>query len=305
VLAGIQSITVDKSGNYYIFDYKHGTIIKLDRELVFVKAIGRKGEGPGEFRIMGRTPNHISIGLDGNLYLFNWASRRIKKYSPEGKHIRDFSYEQFNDFRVLVDEKGTFYLPSVKGHIFDVHDSKMNYQKSLLPGSDLKTFLFFDHPACITIRRTNPGYSNMRHDWLSTKEIVLINQFDLSVSIINPENGKVVKKFYAWDDFILSEFKKKIKRSLDRTKNSGNCSYCWAFITFFVDNKDNIFLEFLSTDSSQYLYKFSREGDMIQLYQIERAEIDGIPYFFQYKNNKFYSETSSGIHIFREKIEKK
>jgi len=190
IFAGIQSVTVDDAGNYYIFDYRHGTIIKMNPEFEFVRSIGRKGEGPGEFRVRGRTPNHVSIGVDEYLYLVNWLGRRIVKYSLEGKYIGEVKFQQFKGFRVTADAKGNLYLPSIKEHIIDIHDSSMNYKKSLIPISELKTFLFLKPPPCVIYRFAIPSDSNIGYDWLRTKELVLINKYDLSVTILNPESGK-------------------------------------------------------------------------------------------------------------------
>ena len=215
VLAGIKSTAVDKSGNYYLFDFKHGAIIKLNREFKFIKTIGSKGEGPGEFRIRGMTPNHLSVGLNEKLYLVNWLGRRIYKYSLEGKYINELKYEQFNGFRLAVDARGTLVLPSIKSHIIDIHDSNMKYKKSLIPISELRTFLFFKPPACVIIKFAIPGFSNIRYEWLSTNDLMILNNYDLSLTLVNPATGKIQKKFYAWDDYILAEYKKKIKRTLE------------------------------------------------------------------------------------------
>jgi len=302
--AGIQSIAMDKTGNYYVLDYKHSTVIKLDENFKFTKSIGKKGEGPGEFRNLTNTPNEISVGLDENLYVVNFMSRKVKKFSLEGKHITDFTFQQLSPFKVIVDSKGDLYFPSMKGSIIDVYDSKMNYKKSLLPGNTLKTFLFFDRPDCVIIRHTIPGIINIKYDWLSTKELILLNQFDLSITILNPATDKVSKKFYAWDDYILSEFKKKEKRNLDKIKKTGNCFFILAFLSMFVDNNDHIYLQFLDSQNVQYLYKFSRDGDLIQVFHIVSSGIDGYPKFFQFKKNRFYSYSEHAVHVFKEEKEK-
>jgi hypothetical protein len=305
IFTGIKSATVDKQGNYYFFDYRHGTIIKMNRELKFVRSIGRRGEGPGEFKGKERTPNHISIGLDGKLYLANWLGKRIIKYSLDGKHLGDVRFQQFEGLRVSADEKGNLYLPSIKEHIIDIYAPDMKYKKSLIPINELKTFLFIKPPPCVIYQFAIPGYSNTRYEWLSTKELLLVNMYDLSITIINPETGKIRKKFYAWDDYILSEFEIRIKGALKRAEGErGGCRYINGFISLFVDHEDNIYLQFIDSQGLRYLYKFSSDGELIRVYQIERAQIDGLPQFFQFKDNKFYSFSDYAIHIFKEKTEK-
>jgi hypothetical protein len=301
VFAGIQSIALDESGNYYILDKKHETVIKLNHELKFITSIGKKGEGPGEFRAMSNSINAVSVGLDKKLYVVNFMDRRIKKFSLDGKHITDLKFEQFLPFKVMVDENENLYLPSIKQHIIDAYDLKMNYKGSFLPGSALKTFLFFEHPACVSIRRTIPGFFNIEYAWLRSKKMALLNQFDLSITIFNTESGKVLKKFYLWDDFILSEFKIKVKRVLERINKTRSCGYVKAFLSLFIDHEENLHVQFLDSQNNQFLYKFSSNGELRQVYIIEAAAIDGFPKFFQVKRNKFYSYSNYAIHIFKEK----
>jgi len=109
--AGINSVVVDKSGNYYLFDYTHCTIIKLDRQFKFVTTIGRNGKGPGKFNCQPLRGDQVSIGLDGKLYFVNIISKRIKKYSTEGEYIDDLKIEQFGFTKVAVDKDGKLYLP--------------------------------------------------------------------------------------------------------------------------------------------------------------------------------------------------
>jgi hypothetical protein len=136
---------------------------------------------------------------------------------------------------------------------------------------------------------------------LSKKEILLANKHDLSITILNPKNGKIVKKFYAWDDFILSEYKKKLKNTLEEIGEAMTCAYSRAFSSFFIDKCDNIYLQFVDCQNNHYLYSFSRNGVLNQVYTINPAGLDDNPFFFQFKDDKFYGYTTYGIHIFKEK----
>ena len=46
------SLAVDEDENTYVADYQSGEIRVFDREGNFVQTIGRRGEGPGEFRVL-------------------------------------------------------------------------------------------------------------------------------------------------------------------------------------------------------------------------------------------------------------
>ena len=50
----------------------------------FLRAIGKKGNGPGEFN----TPDDLDFDEDGNLYVTEEQNHRIQVLTPQGAHIR-------------------------------------------------------------------------------------------------------------------------------------------------------------------------------------------------------------------------
>jgi len=302
IFAGVRYTTVDDSGNYYLFDFRHGTIIKLDSNFNFIQTIGSKGDGPGEFRVRGMTPNNINVGQDGNLYLSNWLSRQIIKYSLDGKYLGAYKYEQFTGFNAHTDEEGNFYLPSIKGHLIDVHDNKMNYKRSFIPLLELRTYLFFKPPACVKHRLSMPSENTTKMAWLSTGELALANLHNLSITIIAPKTGKTTKRFYAWDDYVLSEYKKKIKDAFDSAKKTGGCGYSSAYTAFFIDKQDNMYLQFFDSSLSIYLHKYTRNGDLVDVFKILRTQLDGSPRFFHItEDNSFIANTDTALLVYKVK----
>lgn len=80
VFGGIGTITSDDSGTLYVIDYKRSKIYILDKNGKFVSAFGKRGEGPGEIKQMGR------CFLTDNKLLFPDGSR-MHYFSPKGKYI--------------------------------------------------------------------------------------------------------------------------------------------------------------------------------------------------------------------------
>lgn len=76
----------DADENLYILDNGNCRIQKFDKHGKYLATIGRQGQGPGEFIF----PMSIHIGNDGNLYIPEKYSERIKVISPDGKELKRF-----------------------------------------------------------------------------------------------------------------------------------------------------------------------------------------------------------------------
>jgi len=304
--AGLGSVTVDKAGNYYLFDFVHCTIIKLDQQFNYMTIIGRKGEGPGEFKCRPLRGDQITIGLDNHLYLVNLPGQRINKYTTEGKFLDGFKIEQIVPTRVAVDKGGNYYLPSLRGHIIDVHDPKMQYKKSFLSAGQLLTFLFFAPDPCVIKKADIPRYGRILYEFISSDELLIVDNYDLSVSIMDIGTGSVKKKFYVWDDYILSAYKIKLYQGKKETETGQVCSYGGAFSYIFIDNSGQIYLQLSDSNGEKYLCQVTRDGDLKQVYYVAPAEIDeGPPTFFQRKEDTFVGYTHYGLYVYKIKEEVK
>jgi len=80
VLGGIGSITSEDSGTVYVIDNKRSKVYILDKNGKFISAFGKRGEGPGEIKKIGR------CFLTNNNLLFPDGSR-MHYFSSKGKYI--------------------------------------------------------------------------------------------------------------------------------------------------------------------------------------------------------------------------
>ncbi len=79
----IGSLETDRTGSLYVVDMLSCDIKKFDRTGKFVKVIGRKGQGPGEFQM----PYLIAAGRDSFL-VFDVLSYRLNRLDLDGNFIR-------------------------------------------------------------------------------------------------------------------------------------------------------------------------------------------------------------------------
>lgn len=80
----IVDIAVDEEGNIYLCDIQANNIKKFSPEGKFVKIIGRKGQGPGEFI----TPSHIVVS-GKRLFVYEIGNRRLCSLTTGGEYINN------------------------------------------------------------------------------------------------------------------------------------------------------------------------------------------------------------------------
>jgi sugar lactone lactonase YvrE len=76
---------LDQDGNVYVTDAGNHHIQKFSPEGEFIASYGRKGQGPGEFQMMGG----ISVDAQGRMYVTDRSTNRIKVLSPQGDELKN------------------------------------------------------------------------------------------------------------------------------------------------------------------------------------------------------------------------
>lgn len=78
----VNDIDVDDEGRIYIIDDSDSNIRVFDNNGGFLRTIGRKGQGPGEFE----RPVYVQIIANNELYVVDYSGRAVY-FSPEGDYI--------------------------------------------------------------------------------------------------------------------------------------------------------------------------------------------------------------------------
>ena len=97
-----REVAVDDSGRIFVLDYKKTLIRVFDRNGVYLKTIGRKGQGPGELQ----TPLHIFTTWQKEIMIEDHAPRQFVFYSWNGEFLRNVSYARVFIFTTGIDSAG-------------------------------------------------------------------------------------------------------------------------------------------------------------------------------------------------------
>ncbi len=117
-------LTLDHQGNIYVLDAQACDIKKFDRRGKFIKIIGRKGQGPGEFE----TPSRLAVSGE-KLIVYDSGNARLSCLGIDGSFIttipRKSDLEIINGIRGLPD--GGFVVEDVKYH-YDHIDKPQDFR---------------------------------------------------------------------------------------------------------------------------------------------------------------------------------
>lgn len=129
---------VGSDGSVYVLDDLNTQIVKIDEGGKLQWRRGRKGEGPGEYRV----PYRIAARPDGGVAILDWGTGRVTLLSAsgsvDGTHVLPFPFSQFDGFEVLDD--GRFVIAGMTGwggaaahHSVHVFTDSLRYAYSFAP----------------------------------------------------------------------------------------------------------------------------------------------------------------------------
>lgn len=175
-IASLREINIDFYNNLIFLDPKGCQVLVFDQEGKFLKKIGRKGQGPGEFIL----PTTACISQQGNIILSDARLRRINKYDKNGNFIFSFiiSAHHWQPQIICIDSEDNIFLagltlPYEKNNRRDwinKYDSKGKYVKSFLAYNTDQEWVASMYPAF--------GFDMDEKD---TIYAVQINKYEISI----------------------------------------------------------------------------------------------------------------------------
>lgn len=130
IFSEIISIAVDDNGRIYILDRKEVNVKIFDKEGIYLKTIGKKGQGPGEMTY----PYQIFITARGEIMVNDSPSYSLLFFSKEGEFIRSISTKKTVLLEPIIDSKLSFiglrWERNIKDSFLEVNkfDSNLNFQ---------------------------------------------------------------------------------------------------------------------------------------------------------------------------------
>ena len=78
-------VGADSAGNLYVLDSPNARVVVFDAEGRFLRSMGSRGGGPGEFR----SPATISVSSDGEVAVFDYAKGDLVRFAADGTVLVD------------------------------------------------------------------------------------------------------------------------------------------------------------------------------------------------------------------------
>lgn len=103
LFSDISGFDVDSEGNIYVINRPDANVCVFDMNGLFIKTIGRKGQGPGEMQM----PVFLQIGADREILVVDYSGRRVLYFSMDGTFERQQPILQYF-LPIMRDSKGNF-----------------------------------------------------------------------------------------------------------------------------------------------------------------------------------------------------
>jgi hypothetical protein len=287
----INSIAIDDHSNIFVLDRRAAHIKVFDSTGAFLRRIGRRGQGPGEYQ----NPITMFLTHDQKIVVEDFISRRLSFYSLEGKHLKDLSFGHMLLGKIDMDQAGCFYamtteyyVPTEDGiqigqYLIKKFDSRLDYLYTLAASSVPQQMDHFMYYFMLMFDINNDG------------NVIVGNGQDYILDIFDSEGSLIrrIKKEYS-PVKVTPEAVKEQKESMLYELKTQVPTYHSAYRSFRWSEDDRLYVRTWekATDGSTYVYDvFDSEGRFIAKMPLSVGP-------WTLKNNKLYtiSEDETGYH---------
>jgi hypothetical protein len=205
VFAEISRITVNHKDDVYVVDSKNFKVFIFDTNGKYVSAFGKKGEGPGEMRVLD------SSFLVGNRIAFaDYKLNRIHYFKLNGDYINSIVVPNELSVRYMIDENRLISVPYINWR--DPKAKATGFIYNIKEKSKKKLFEFSSFKDGMAQEKNDSGTSSYSFSDSSITPVMVLGY----------SNGKV---FYGMNDryeitvMDVASMKQEVFFSLDRDKS--------------------------------------------------------------------------------------
>jgi len=180
-------VEIDSYNNFVFLDAKACQVLLFSKEGRFLKRVGKKGQGPGEFI----APSGIALDKQGNIIIADNRMRRINKYDKEGNFLSSFiiTGAHWPPNLIYIDSNENFFLGGLKS-AFKEKEPETWINKYSSKGKYIKSFF---------IRNTNQAWLRSIFPFfgfdMDDEDIIYAIQInEYKISVFDSE-GNILKTF--------------------------------------------------------------------------------------------------------------
>jgi len=233
MLLNPRAVDVDQNGNIYVIDRKAVQIKVYDPQGNFIRAIGRRGQGPGEFQ----SPRSFCLTPQQSLAVCDNLSRQLVIFDLDGQFIKALPDKTRSFMEVKVNNKGDIIATQMV-----VGDEAK--EELVWFDSDLKPLLTVASVQTAKYPVFNPFPPNIYFGLTADGNVLWGVTTDYTFNVVNSE-GKIVRKIVKnYDPEILTQEDrdKKIKELFGEEGAPAGVTIEWsknfpAFQDFVMDER--------------------------------------------------------------------
>jgi len=184
ILDSIISVCQDNDGNIYTLDYKAGQVNKFSPEGKLLLKFGKKGEGPGEFKM----PNEIQCTPGGKLVVTE-QQKQVSLFDKDGKFLKRYNFNSATGIRYAA--PGLYYMTRTNSSAISKQvliDTKNEILNQDLFSIQHKPFMVDGVAIWYQSSQFSPNFLFSSHGGNSV--IGISNQY--KILVVNPK-GQVIK----------------------------------------------------------------------------------------------------------------
>jgi len=143
---------IDEEGSFYIADRRDFNIKVFDKEGNYLRTIGKKGEGPGEFQYVA----YLAFLPDGRLLVMDFQARRTSLFESSGGFISSHQWKKQYSRLVLTTNASYFVQEFVREEGADpIKERRLRIDEIDFDGNEINSFGEFKLPEFRTVSDGN------------------------------------------------------------------------------------------------------------------------------------------------------